>query len=226
MLNRRDLLIGLLASGTLAATATPSFATTARTVEATHGLEATHGFEARPLRLLVAGRGEDADFIAGARAVAGAQVDVVRLSAALSELPAELQRVLAQSRSMRVGALLDEADSIVLEACAVASGARILAAGTHARDGARSSRHAIRPSNCAADLAQALAASDLAPTVASGRVSAARIPWAASLGETFATIAAGTRHAGPLDRALSTRREIPAVKRSPSAHSASLLLEA
>jgi hypothetical protein len=219
MLNRRDLLIGLMASGTLAATATPSLAATARTLEATHGLEA------RPLRLLVAGRGEDADFIAGARAVAGAQVDVVRLSAALSELPAELQRVLAQSRSMRVGALLDEADAIVLEACAVASGARILAAGTHARDGTRTSRHAIRPSNHAAGLAQALAASDRALTAASGRVNAARIPWAASLGESFATIAAGTRHAGPLDRTLSTRWEIAAGKRSPSAHSASLLLE-
>jgi hypothetical protein len=162
------------------------------------------------LRLLVAGRGEDADFIAGVRAVAGAQVDVVRLAAALSELPAELQRVLARSRDMRVGALLDEADAIVLEACAVASGARILAAGTHARDGARTSRHAIRPSNHAAGLAQALGA---------------RIPWAAALGESFATISAGTRHAGPLDRALASRWEAPEDVRPPSAHSASLLLE-
>lgn len=215
MLKRRDLLIGLVASGTLAATATPSSVTTAR------ALETAHELEAQPLRLLVAGRGEDADFIAGARAVPGARVDVVRLSAPLSELPAELHRILAQSRGMRVGALLDDADAIVLEACAVAGGARILAAGSHACEGARGSRHAIRPSRHAQGLAHALAGSDRAHA-ASDPALAARSSWAARLGETFATIAAATDR--PLEVARVSRWETPAGTRPPSAHSASLLL--
>jgi hypothetical protein len=217
MLNRRDLLIGLMASGTLAATAAPSSATAARARGTTHRLEA------RPLRLLVSGRGEDADFIAGARAVPRARVDVVWLSAALSDLPAELQRVLAQSRGMRVGALLDEAPAIVLEACSVASGAKILAAGTHARESARSSRHAIRPSHYAAGLTESLGASDGALAAGSESALAAPIHWAARLGASFATIAAGTDRR--FDGTPSNRWEIPAGARSASAHSASLLLE-
>jgi hypothetical protein len=123
---------------------------------------------------------------------------------------------------MRVGALLDDAHAIVLEACAVASGARILAAGTHAREGARGSRHAIRPSHHAAGLAHSLAASESA-LAASDRALAAYIPWAARVGESFATIAAGTHRR--LDGAPSSRWEVPAGARSASVHSASLLLE-
>jgi hypothetical protein len=205
MPNRRDVLIGLMATGALAATGAPALAASARVDEATQPLAA------RPLRLLVCGRGEDAAFIAGARAVPDARIDVVRLSAPLHDRLGEFVRLLEQSRGMRLGALLDDGDAIVLEAYAVRGGGRILATGSHVRADARSLRHVIRASHHAAGLAMTLSAPpDL---------------WAARLGESFATIAAGSWPARALDHAPAQRSQTPESALPASAHSASLLLE-